>query len=61
MHNEFPRGSTDAPEFEGHRERLRVTAPSENKCEMKRAATLNFSAKTLISIILSVFDPFSPH
>ena len=37
MHNEFLRGSTDAPEFKWlqlgvtvHRERLRVTAPSEN-------------------------------
>ena len=39
MHNEFPRGSTDALEFkctgpftaQGHKERLRVTAPSENR------------------------------
>ena len=36
MHNEFLRGSTDALEFkckgaQGHRDRLRVTSPSENR------------------------------
>ena len=38
MHNEFPRGSTDAREFKctgppGHRERLCLTAASENSQE----------------------------
>ena len=32
-----PRGSTDAPEMQGsqgHRERLRITAPSENRVDI---------------------------